>query len=81
MIFSAISEVPCVVFDNQNGKVRGVYEWMKELPYIRYVDSGINIKSDIAALKQLQNDYEFKINGLEERFADFAKRIDSGEES
>lgn len=81
MIFSAISEVPCVVFDNQNGKVKGVYEWMKELPYIRYVDSGIDIRNDIAALKEQQGDYEFKINGLEEKFADFAGRIVNANES
>lgn len=75
MIFSAISEVPCVVFDNQNGKVKGVYEWIKELPYIRYADSGIDIRNDIAALKTQQGDCEFEINGLEEKFAGFAERI------
>ena len=39
MVFSALTETPCVVFGNYNHKVFGTYEWIKELPYIRYVTS------------------------------------------
>lgn len=38
MIFSALVGTPCIAFNNSNGKVRMVYEWVKELPYIRFVD-------------------------------------------
>ena len=39
MIFAAISETPCIVFSNYNHKVGGTYEWIKQLPYIRYVEN------------------------------------------
>lgn len=39
MIFSAISQTPCVTLSNYNHKVKGVYEWTKELNYIKFADS------------------------------------------
>lgn len=38
MIFSAITGTPCVVFPNYNHKVRGCYDTIKELDYIRLVE-------------------------------------------
>ena len=37
MIFSAITNTPCVVFPNYNHKVSGCYDTIKELEYIRIV--------------------------------------------
>ena len=39
MVFAAITGTPCVVFSNHNHKVRGTYEWIRYLPYIRYVEN------------------------------------------
>lgn len=39
MIFAAITGTPCIVFRNYNYKVKGTYEWIKYLHYIRFVDS------------------------------------------
>jgi pyruvyl transferase EpsI len=39
MVLSAITGTPCIVFSNYNHKVRGTYEWIKYLPYIRYVET------------------------------------------
>lgn len=39
MVFAAITETPCIVFGNYNYKVEGTYEWIKYLPYIRFVRS------------------------------------------
>ena len=39
MIFAAVTGTPCIVFSNYNYKVKGTYEWISYLPYIRYVDS------------------------------------------
>ena len=39
MIFAVITETPCIVFSNYNHKVSGTYEWIKELPYIRFAES------------------------------------------
>lgn len=38
MIFSAITGTPCIVFRNSNYKVEGVYEWIKDLDYINFVN-------------------------------------------
>lgn len=37
MIFAAITGTPCLVLDNLSGKVSGVYNWIKELNYIKVV--------------------------------------------
>ena len=39
MIFAAITGTPCIAFGNYNHKVKGTYEWISYLPYIRYVES------------------------------------------
>lgn len=39
MVFAAITGTPCIVFENYNYKVEGTYEWIKYLPYIRFVRS------------------------------------------
>ena len=39
MVFAAITDTPCIVFSNYNHKVEGVYQWIKHLPYIKYVNS------------------------------------------
>ena len=38
MIFAAITGTPCIALNNISGKVKGEYEWIKELPYIIYVE-------------------------------------------
>ena len=50
MIFAAITETPCIVFSNNNYKVKGTYEWIKYLPYIRYVE---NIEQAIKYIPEL----------------------------
>lgn len=37
MIFAAITGTPCIALDNSTGKVKGVYEWIHNLKYIRLV--------------------------------------------
>jgi pyruvyl transferase EpsI len=39
MIFSAITGTPCIVLDSKSPKVRGCYEWIKNLEYIKFADS------------------------------------------
>ena len=52
MVFCAISETPCIVFGNYNHKIKGTYEWIKELPYIKYVE---NIEEGVNAVNDLLN--------------------------
>lgn len=39
MIFSTITGTPCIAFDNVSKKVSGVYEWLKNIEYIRIVNT------------------------------------------
>lgn len=38
MIFCAITGTPCVVLNSKSPKVRGCHAWIRDLPYIRFVD-------------------------------------------
>lgn len=44
MIFSALTGTPCIALGNNNGKVKGVYEWIKQNTYICYLDDPKKIK-------------------------------------
>lgn len=35
MIFCLITGTPCIAFDNLTGKVSGVFEWVKDNPYVK----------------------------------------------
>lgn len=45
MVFCAITGTPCIVIDSLSPKIRGCYEWIKDLPYIRFCDDVSNIAS------------------------------------
>lgn len=49
MIFCAITGTSCIVINSKSPKVRGCYEWIKHLDYIRFADS----PEDIAAQYQM----------------------------
>lgn len=38
MIFAAITGTPCIVVNSKSPKVKGCYEWVRELNYIRFSD-------------------------------------------
>lgn len=46
MIFAAITGTPCIVVNSKSPKVRGCYEWIRNLDYIRFAD-------DVAQIVQL----------------------------
>ncbi|MGV4415208.1 polysaccharide pyruvyl transferase family protein [Chryseobacterium sp. T1] len=52
MVFAAITGTPCIAFSNYNQKVSGTYEWIKNLPYIRFVKEDIDIEKEIKSLLQ-----------------------------
>lgn len=54
MVFAALTGTPCIVMGNCNHKVYGVYEWIKHLDYIRFIDSIDQFKSafrDVLSVK------------------------------
>lgn len=55
MVFSAITGTPCIVLGNYNYKIRGTYEWIKYLPYIRYAKSAEEAKLYLPELLAMKN--------------------------
>jgi len=55
MICCALTETPCVVLSNNHHKVKGVYEWLKELSYIKYVESVDEISNAINKVMSEEN--------------------------
>ena len=49
MIFSAITQTPCLVFRNYNHKLESFYNtWLKDLPQIAFVNTVDELKDRIA---------------------------------
>lgn len=55
MVFAAITGTPCIVFSNYNHKVRGTYEWIKYLPYIKYAESVEEAKKYVPELLTMKD--------------------------
>lgn len=55
MVFCAISGTPCIVFGNYNQKVKGTYEWIKDLPYVKYVDNVSDVKVCLDELMKIKD--------------------------
>lgn len=60
MVYAAITGTPCIVFNSKSPKVRGCYEWIKNLEYIKFAES----PKDIPILWNSMKDksYTYDIN-------------------
>ena len=52
MIFAAITETPCIVLNSRSYKLRGCYEWLRALDYIRFAGTTEELPAIIDELKQ-----------------------------
>lgn len=55
MVFCAITGTPCIAFGNSNHKVRGTYDWISYLPYIRYAESAEDVHQYMPQLLPMEN--------------------------
>ena len=58
MIFAAITETPCIAFDNYNHKIKYTSRWFKHCEYIKYIENHEDLeqlKKDILILKQIKD--------------------------
>ena len=55
MIFAAITETPCVVFENFNHKITESYKWLENLEYIRFCDNMNEIEDIIEEVIKSKN--------------------------
>lgn len=58
MIFAAITGTPCIVVDSKSPKVRGCYEWIRHLKFIRFADKAEQIESLYAQMSTENNHYD-----------------------
>ena len=57
MIFAAITGTPCIVLDSKSPKVRGCYEWVKDLEYIKFCDNVENIPAIYRSIPKKRFEY------------------------
>lgn len=50
MVFAALTNTPCIAMSNSNGKVKAVYEWIKDNDYIHFANSVAEFKQQLQAL-------------------------------
>ncbi|WP_117149467.1 MULTISPECIES: polysaccharide pyruvyl transferase family protein [Paraliobacillus] len=53
MVFAAITSTPCIVISNYNHKVKGTYEWIKHLSYIKFIENPNNVLEHVDKLLNL----------------------------
>lgn len=55
MIFADITGTPCIVFSNNNRKVKDTYDWVSYLLSIRYVETAVQAKNVFSELLAMKN--------------------------
>ncbi|MBY3623493.1 polysaccharide pyruvyl transferase [Acinetobacter sp. CUI P1] len=54
MIFAAITSTPCIALGNYNYKVKGSYEWIQHLEYIKFCENIADIPTLIEEIKLIK---------------------------
>lgn len=67
MIFAAITGTPCVALSNINGKVQGVYEWIKDNKYIFFAKNVKEVREILDSVNW-EMQYKFNHNQIMEKF-------------
>ncbi len=76
MIFCAITGTPCVVFDNSNKKISGVYnQWMSDISYIKLFSNDEKDKAIEVAKKLYNIDFNIKSFDLSDKFKELTDTV------
>ncbi len=75
MIFAAVTGTPCIAFGNSNGKVKGVYEWIKDSEYVKYLDDVSDLERVMDKLN-LEKSYALDRNEIREKFKPLLEEFD-----
>ena len=57
MIFAAVTGTPCIVLNSKSPKVKGCYEWIKGLGYIKFADDAADIEKIYRTIPKQDNYY------------------------
>ena len=74
MVFAAITGTPCIAFGNSNGKVKAVYEWIKELPYIYFVNN-VSEMEDVIHKIHIDIQYTYDREIIDDKFENLYKLL------
>lgn len=80
MIFAAITNTPCIVITSKSPKVKGVYQWIKHLPYIKLVEDLEDLDNAFEAVLAVENPH-FDNSNLQQEFEKMANSIRNGLEN
>lgn len=80
MIFAAITNTPCIVITSKSPKVKGVYQWIKHLPYIKLVEDLEDLDNAFEAVLAVENPH-FDNSNLQQEFEKLANSIRNGLEN
>jgi len=73
MIFCALSGTPCIVINSRSHKVKGCYEWIEHLEYIKFAD---DIKDIASVYKQIPDKkYKYDNQKLASYFVELSRQI------
>ena len=67
MVFAAITGTNCIVINSKSPKMKGCYDWIKDLDYIAFIDDVENIDKIIDNFPDYPHEYDNK---------EFVKAID-----
>ena len=69
MIFCAITGTPCVVFDNSNKKISGVYnQWLKDIDYIKLFTNEQKNEAITEAKKLFDTEFNITSFNISDKF-------------
>ena len=77
MVFAAIAGTPCIAFDNKSDKVRGTYEWISYLPYIKFAENTEEAKAMLSELLKMGRQ-TFDNEPLKKYFRQITKELQKG---
>lgn len=72
MIFSALTETPCIVLQNSYYKVKGQYRWLSHLPYITFFE---NVDDALSAIPSIRNVGNCHFEPLTDQFLELGNLI------
>ncbi len=75
MIFSVITGTPCIVLNNNNGKIKNCYEKLRTLKYIQLVDDISSIEKDFEILSECKENI-FDSNSYKEQIKNIMQLIE-----
>lgn len=73
MLLTTLSNTNCIVFDNYNYKVKGVYEWVKNYKGIKFYKKDEDIKKNMNILSNIE--YRYSPSDYAKYFESMAKVI------